>query len=321
MTVIQQQHRVSGPDRAIDVRSWLALAALGFVWGVPYLLIKIAVHGISAFDVAWCDVAFGAAVLLPIAALRGELGSQRQHWRAILALALLQFAVPDLLIAVSERWIPSSLAGTLSAAVPLLIVPLAPVLGVRETLGVRRLAGLLVGFVGVVVLLGWHVPNGRYGWAGIGCMLGAALAYAAAPLIIQRNFQGIPGIGPSAVSLTIATVVLLPAALWTLPSKPPSVSAIACLVTLGVVCTAMGLLLYFFLIQKVGAARASVVKYLNPAVAAVLGAVVLGESFPLSSLVGLLVILAGSWLAARRQSRTAASAPGVTISRTPLGPG
>jgi drug/metabolite transporter (DMT)-like permease len=158
MTVMQRERRTSAPDEPMGVRAWAALAALGFVWGVPYLLIKIAVHGISPFDVAWCDVAFGAAVLLPIAALRGELGALRQHWRAILALGLLQFAVPDLLIAVSEHWIPSSLAGTLSAAVPLLIVPLAPLFGVPQTLGMRRVAGLLVGFAGVVVLLGW--PRG-----------------------------------------------------------------------------------------------------------------------------------------------------------------
>lgn len=278
-------------------RGWLAFVTLGVVWGAPFLLVKIAVRGIASVDVAWCELTLGAAVLLLIAALSRELGAIRGRWWAIGALGLFQLAIPSLLIAVSERWIRSSLAGTLNATTPLLLVPLAPLFGLRQPLRAWRAVGLLVGFAGVVVLLGFDVPNGGYEWAGVLCMLLAALSYAAAPLIIQRYLQDIQGLGPSAVSLVVASAVLLPAAASFIPARVPSLTAIGCLAVLGVVCTGGGMLLYFFLVQETGAARASVVKYLNPGIAAILGALVLREPFPLTSVIGLIMILTGSWLA------------------------
>lgn len=278
-------------------RGWLAFVTLGVVWGAPFLLVKIAVHDLAAIDVAWCELTLGAAVLLLIAGFGGELRAVQGRWGAIGALALLQLAIPSLLIAVAERWIRSSLAGTLNATTPLLVVPLAPLFGLRQPLRVRRAAGLVVGFAGVVVLLGFDVPRGGYEWAGVFCMLSAALSYAAAPLLIQRYLLGVQGLGPSAVSLAIASVVLLPAALLHIPWRAPSLAVFGCLAALGMICTGGGMLLYFFLVQEMGAARASIVKYLNPGVAAILGALVLGEAFPATSAIGLIMILLGSWLA------------------------
>lgn len=310
-------------------RGWLAFVTLGVVWGAPFLLVKIAIRGLAAVDVAWCELTLGAAVLLLIAALSRELGSVRGHWRAVGALALLQLAIPSLLIAVSERWIRSSLAGTLNATTPLLVVPLAPLFALYQPLHARRALGLLVGFAGVVVLLGFDVPKGGYEWAGVFCMLSAALSYASAPLLIQRYFKGVQGLGPSAVSLAIASVVLLPAALLQLPARVPSLIAISALAALGVICTAGGMLLYFFLVHQIGGARASVVKYLNPGVAAILGTAVLGESFPFTSAIGLIMILLGSWLATQASINEASSAPAAqgrdhpepVIARGTRGPG
>lgn len=285
------------PRSFMGLRGWLAFGTLGVIWGAPFLLVKVALRGIPSVDVAWCELTLGAAVLLLIAALSRKLGAARGRWWPIGALALLQLAIPSLLIAVSERWIRSSLAGTLNATTPLLVVPLAPLFGLHQSLCARRAAGLLVGFVGVMVLLGFDAPNGAFEWAGVVCMLSAALSYAAAPLIIQRHLRGVVGLGPSALSLAIASAVLLPAAAASIPARLPSLTAIGCLAVLGVMCTGGGMLLYFFLVQETGAARASVVKYVNPGVAAILGASVLGEPFPLSSVVALIMILAGSWLA------------------------
>jgi drug/metabolite transporter (DMT)-like permease len=287
----------------MSARAWLTFVTLGVVWGLPYLLIKIALGGIAALEVAWWELTIGAAVLLPLAAARGELAQVRQHWRPIGALALLQLAVPSSLIPISEQWIRSSLAGVLVATVPLLIALLGPLFGVRERFDVRRIAGLLMGFLGVVVLLGFDAPRSGVEWIGVACMLLAALAYALAPLVIQRFLHGAEGLGSSAVSLAIAALVLCPVGLRMLPSSLPSARAIACLIALGAVCTATGMLFYFFLIKEAGAARAGVVKYVSPVVAALLGAVVLGEAFPLSSVVGMILILSGSWFSTRVDAR------------------
>lgn len=293
-------------------RGWLAFVTLGVIWGAPFLLVKIAVRDLASVDVAWCELTLGAAVLLLIARFGGELRAVRGRWWAIGALALLQLAIPSLLIAVSERWIRSSLAGTLNATTPLLVVPLTPLFGLRQPLRARRAVGLLVGFAGVVVLLGFDLPRGGYEWAGVFCMLSAALSYAAAPLLIQRYLQGVQGLGPSAVSLAIASAVLLPAALLHVPSRAPSLVVFGCLAALGMICTGGGMLLYFFLVQETGAARASVVKYLNPGVAAILGALVLGESFPATSAIGLVMILIGSWLATHVAAPSEASLPPIS---------
>lgn len=293
----------------ISKRGWLAFVALSIVWGMPYLLIKVAVREIGFVDVAWCDVALGAAILLPLAAIRGEIGALRGRWRAITALAVVQLALPSLLTAASERWIRSSLAGTLAATIPLLVVPLAPLFGVRASLDLRRAAGLLVGFAGVIVLLGFDAPKEIHQWFGVGCMLLAALAYASAPLIVERYLEGRQDLGSAASSLGVATVVLSPVAVWSIPPRVPSLDVLGALVVLGMVSTGFGLVLYFFLIREAGAARAAVVTYFKPAVAAVLGAAVLREPFPLSSTVGLLMILLGSWLATQ-VSRTAPSRDG-----------
>jgi drug/metabolite transporter (DMT)-like permease len=283
----------------MSVRAWAAFAALSVIWGMPYLLIKIALGGVAPLAVAWWELTIGAAVLLPLAALRGELSNLRPHWRAIVALTLFQLAVPSVLMAVSQQWIRSSLAGVLAATAPLLIVLLGPLFGAREPFNARRTAALLVGFLGVAVLLGFDAPRGNAEWLGVSCMLLAALAYAIAPLVIQHYLHRAEGLGASAVSLALASLVLLPVSVWFFPSSLPSARAIASLIALGAVCTASGLLLYFFLIKEAGASRASVVKYINPLVAALLGAVALGEAFPLSSVVGMTLVLGGSWFATR----------------------
>jgi drug/metabolite transporter (DMT)-like permease len=176
-------------------------------------------------------------------------------------------------------------------------------LGVRETVDARRAAGLLIGFAGVVVLLGLDAPRDLAEWLGVGCMLLAALAYAVAPLIVERYLQGRRDLGSAAASLALATIALTPAAIWSMPRHLPSLAVVGALVVLGTVSTGLGLALYFSLIRAAGAARASVVTYFKPAIAAILGAAVLHEPFPPSSVIGLLLILIGSWLATRLSPR------------------
>jgi drug/metabolite transporter (DMT)-like permease len=189
------------------------------------------------------------------------------------------------------------LAGILIATVPLMVIVLSPLFGVHEPLSVRRLAGLAVGLVGVVTLLGLDAVDGLLGWVGVGCVLIATLGYATGALIVQRHLSGVDELGAIAASLGLATIILAPAAIVTTPARVPSLLVSASLVVLGVVCSALALSLFFFLIAQIGAARAAVITYVNPAVAALLGVLVLHESFGPGGVLGLALILLGSWLA------------------------
>jgi drug/metabolite transporter (DMT)-like permease len=161
------------------------------------------------------------------------------------------------------------------------------------------LLGLVVGFIGVATLLGVGTISGLLGWAGVGCMLIATLGYAAGPLIIQRHLGGLDSYGPLAMSLLIATIVMAVPALLSLPDQMPSAVALGSIAILGVICTALAMLLMFFLIADAGASRSSVITYINPAVAALLGTVVLHERLGLGGIAAFALILLGSWLATR----------------------
>jgi drug/metabolite transporter (DMT)-like permease len=280
----------------------LTFGVLGVVWGLPYFFIKLALVDISPAGVAWGRIALGAAVLLPIAWKRGALRSLADHKGALLGYAFAELVGPFLLIALGETWISSSLAGILVATLPLTLILLSPAFGVREPLGMRRLTGLVVGFLGVVVLLGIGSVHGLQAWLGVGCLMLATLGYATASLIVQKHLSNTDEMGAVAVCLGIASVVLFPVALWSAPTHVPGLLSLASVGVLGIVCTALALWLYFYLIQRAGAARASVITYINPAVAALLGVGILHEPFGWTGAAGLTLILLGSWMSTSRPS-------------------
>lgn len=279
-------------------RVWLAFAALGIIWGLPYFFIKLAVEELSPFFVAWARIALAALILLPVAWRRGALRPLGAHKAAVCAFALVEFAVPFCAISAGERWIDSSLTGILIAAVPLMIVLLSRFFGVHERLGATRTLGLLIGLAGVIALLGFGTVSGLLGWVGVACVFVAAFGYAIGPLIIQRHLRGLDSIGPVAGSLTVAAIVLLPAA-WAVPRHMPSAVALASIAVLGIVCTAAAMLCMFYLVGHAGAARASIVTYINPAVATLLGVLVLHEHLGTGGIAGFAAILIGSWLSTR----------------------
>jgi drug/metabolite transporter (DMT)-like permease len=283
-------------------RGWIAFAALGIIWGLPYFFIKIAVQEVSPLLLAFCRVALAAAILLPIAWRKGALRSLGRHQLAICAFALAEFVIPFSVISLGERWISSSVTGILIAMVPLSIAVLQRFFGVRESLGAFRIIGLAVGFIGVAALLGTGPISWPLGWAGAGCMLLATIGYAIGPLIIQRHLQGLDSIGPLAASLTVASAMLFIPAAAELPSVLPSPAALASIAILGVVCTAIAMLLMFYLVRSAGASRATVITYINPVVATVLGVLVLKERLGLGGYIAFALILLGSWLATRRDA-------------------
>lgn len=277
----------------------MAFAALGLIWGVPYLLVKLAVPELSPLVIAWGRVALATAVLLPIAWRRGALRPLGRHKAALFAFAVVEFVVPFSMIALGERWVSSSVTGILIATVPLSVVLLARFFGIREHLGSWRLTGLAVGFIGVVALLGLGTISGILGWAGVACMLLASVGYATGPLIIQRHLKGLDAFGPLAASLLIATVVLLVPAVVTSPKQMPTALALTAVLVLGIVCTALAMLLMFYLVNHAGASRASLITYINPAVATLLGVWLLDEHLGAGGITAFVLILLGSWLASR----------------------
>jgi drug/metabolite transporter (DMT)-like permease len=191
------------------------------------------------------------------------------------------------------------MAGILIAGVPLTIALISRFFGVHEPLSPRRLLGLVIGLLGVVGLVGFGPVSGMQAWIGVGCILLATVGYAVGPLIIQRHLAELESIGPIAASLSIASLALLLPALLTFPSKVPPTVALASIAVLGVLCTAIAMLLMFSLVANAGAARASVITYVNPIVATLLGAGLLHEHLGAAGYIALAVILMGSWLATR----------------------
>jgi drug/metabolite transporter (DMT)-like permease len=280
-------------------RGWVVFAALGIIWGLPYFFIKVAVQEVSPFALAFVRVLLAALILMPIAWRRGALRSLAKHKAPIIAFGLIEFAIPFSLISLGERWISSSVTGILIAMVPLSIALIQRFFGIREALGGWRIAGLVVGFVGVAALLGTGPISGVLGWAGVGCMLVSTLCYAVGPLIIQRHLHGLDSIGPLAASLGVASAILLIPAALEIPSSLPSANALASIAVLGILCTAVAMLLMFYLVRHAGASRASVITYINPVVATLLGVLVLDEHLGIGGFIAFALILLGSWLATR----------------------
>jgi drug/metabolite transporter (DMT)-like permease len=280
-------------------RGWTAFVALGIIWGLPYFFIKVALQEVSPVILAFSRVALATLILMPIAWRRGALRSLGKHKAAICAFGLVEFAIPFSLISFGERWISSSVTGILISMVPLSIALIQRFFGIRESLGARRITGLAIGFIGVAALLGTGSISGSLGWVGVGCMLLATMGYAIGPLIIQRHLHGLDSIGPLTLSLLVASLVLFIPAAIELPAGLPSTAALASIAVLGVVCTAVAMLLMFYLVRHAGASRAAVITYINPVVASLLGVLVLDEHLGIGGCIAFVLILLGSWLATR----------------------
>jgi drug/metabolite transporter (DMT)-like permease len=278
-------------------RAWIAFAAVSAVWGVPYLLIKIAVDGgMPPVPLAWTRIALGAAALLLLAWRGGTLPGLRGRWRWLLLFAVAEFAVPFPLIAAGEERIDSGTAAIVIATAPLNVALLAPRFEPAERVGGRRLVGLLVGLAGVVALVGLDVSAESGQLLGIAAVLVAPFGYAIGAMLLKRHLSDLDPPAAMGASLGIATVLLAPLALLGLPAASPSGGALASVVVLGLLCTGAAMVLMAVLVDEAGPGRALVVTYVNPVIAVALGVVFLGESPGAGAVAGLLLILAGSWL-------------------------
>ncbi len=272
-------------------------AAMGVIWGIPYLLIKVAVGGVPVPVLVESRVTIGAALLLPIALHRRQLAVLRPHWRWLAVFALVEIVAPWLLLSDAELRLTSSLSGLLVASVPIIVAVLARLTGGTDRLSVIRWTGLLAGLAGVALLAGHGASGGDA--RSVGEVLLVALCYATGPLIASRKLGDVPPLGMTTACLAFAAVVYAPLAALTWPDTIPAASVLAAIIALAVVCTAVAFLVFFALITEVGPARASVITYINPAVAVTLGVLVLGEHLTAAMLAAFVLILGGSVLATR----------------------
>ena len=280
----------------MSARGWALFAAVSVVWGMPYLFIKIAVDELSPSVVAWSRLALAAAVLLPVAWRLGALRGLGERWRILTLFAAVEMAVPWPLIGYGEVHVSSSLAAILIAAVPLFVALLALRFDHAEKPTATRLLGMLIGLAGVAALVGIDIGGQGEELLGALAILVAAFCYAVGPMIVKRRLSDVDPLGPVAGSLALATLLVTPFALADVPTEVPSGDVIASIVVLGLICSALAFLLFFRLITEVGPSRASIITYINPVVALALGVAILDESITAGVVVGLLLILAGSWL-------------------------
>ena len=271
---------------------------MALIWGIPYLFIKIAVGELTPATLVFLRSLIGASILLPIALARKDLAPLRPYWKWILAYTFAEVAAPWFLLSDAERRISSSLTGLLIAAVPSIGAVLAVVTGGHDRLDSRRIVGLILGFVGVAALVGLDVRADDLG--AIGQVALVAVGYAIGPMIIERRLGSLPSLGVVAASLGITAVAYAPFGLAQLPSTLPSPSVLFAVGVLGVICTAVAFVMFFALITEVGAPRATVITYVNPAVALALGVALLGEPFTVGIAIGFVLIVLGSVLATRR---------------------
>jgi drug/metabolite transporter (DMT)-like permease len=292
-------------------RRGLALFALmSVLWGIPYLLIKVAVHHLTPATVVEGRTLIGALVLLPLAARQGRIRELFGVWKPLVAYCICELALPWYLLTNAERRLPSSLSGLLVASVPLISAVLAVATGDRAVLHRRGIGGLLVGLLGVAVLLGLDVRSAELG--SVGQVLVVALGYAVGPLIVARRLQNQSSLALAAVSLAAVALGYLPFAVAQAPRQAPPATAIASVATLGVLCTAAAFVAFFELLKEMPPTQATVITYFNPVVALILGVSVLGESLTMATVVGFILILGGSWFATGRsrprETRRAAAA-------------
>jgi drug/metabolite transporter (DMT)-like permease len=291
----------------VSRRGWLLFGTLCIIWGIPYWLIRVAVREVSPPTLVFLRTAVASVLLAPVAWRHGHVRPVLARWRWLLAYTIAELVVPWLLLFRAEQHITSSLAGLLIAVVPLLGAVLYRFSSTTERLDALRLAGLLVGFAGVAALVGLDV--GHVDLFAVAEMGIVALGYTLGPFIISRRLADLPGLGVVSASLVLTTVGYAPVALTHLPAilSGETIGAVA---ALALVCTALAFLVFFELILEVGPSRTTVITYVNPVVALLLGVGLLGEPFTTGMAIGFPLVLVGSILATRRAASSTASAAG-----------
>jgi drug/metabolite transporter (DMT)-like permease len=282
----------------VNRRAWIQMSVLAALWGASYMFIKVSLDDVSPIMVVWVRLVLAALVLLPIAHRRGALSALRPHLGTIGLLSIVQVGAPFLLITFGEKHIASALAGILVASAPIFTALLAFWLDREELATGWRFVGIMVGIVGVALLFGVDLSGDSAALLGGLMVLLASLGYAIGPLQMKRRLQGVPPVATAAATMTLAALLLTPAVPFAFPTHGPGIDTVGSLLVLGAGGTGIAFLIFYTLIAEIGPGRATVVAYIAPGFSVVYGVTLLGESFTAGTAGGLLLILAGSWLAA-----------------------
>jgi drug/metabolite transporter (DMT)-like permease len=300
--------RAMAEPRPITRRGWILFGLMGVIWGVPYLFIKVAVEYLSPPVVVFGRTSIAAVPLLIFAIHIGAVRPALAHWRPLLAFATLEMAIPWLLLTSAEQELPSGLTGLLIACVPIVGAVVAYLLGDRSALRPVRLAGIALGLAGVALLVATDLSGDAPLWSVAEVLL-VCVGYATAPFIANRRLSSVPDVGVVALSLTAVAIVYAPFAWITRPDQAPPARAWAAVLALAFLCTAIAFLVFFRLIAEVGPARSTLITFVNPAVAVVVGAIVLDEEITVATVAGFALVLAGCWLATRHRPEVIGEAP------------
>ncbi|HEX8083006.1 MAG TPA: DMT family transporter [Solirubrobacteraceae bacterium] len=296
-------------------RAWILMLTLAAVWGASYMFIEISLDGgLSSTFLVFARTALGALVLAPVALHRGAFAPARRHLPMLALIALVQITGPFLLITVGQHHVDSSMAGILVASAPIFTSIIAALYAHDDRLNATGIAGIAVGILGVAMLFGVDLSGtAETLLAGLGILL-ASLGYAIGATLSKRRLQEVPPIGIAASIMGFSALALLPLAPFTAPADVPSVGTFAALLALGAGGTGLAFLIFYVLNADIGPSRASVVAYIAPFFSVVYGVTLLDEPFGLGTAAGLVLILAGSWMAAdgrlpgRRRAATLAEA-------------
>ncbi len=285
-------------------RGWLFIGVLGLIWGTPYLFIRVAVLELSPPVVVFSRLLLGALVLLPLALRQGQGGVLRTHWKGILTFALIEMVIPFGALGFAEQKLSSSLTGLLVAAVPIVNAVITYQIGLDRNWNTKRISGLLIGLFGVALLVGFEIRAEN--WWSVAIVAFAVIGYALGPVIISQMLSDVPSSGTIAWSQFFAMLFYLPIVTYQVSNgswkvvDQVSTSAIFSVVSLGLLCTAIAFLVLFKAIDEVGPSRITLITYINPAVAVVLGILILAEPLTAGMILAFPIILIGSILAASK---------------------
>jgi drug/metabolite transporter (DMT)-like permease len=279
-------------------RSWLALLLLGSLWGASYMFIKIALDDLSPAMVVFLRTALAALVLVPLAAQRHALTGLSTSLGIIVVLALVQVAAPFLLISAGEQEISSSLAGILVSSMPLFTAVLAIWVDRAERSTGGRALGLVAGFLGVALLIGVDLGGSSNALLGGIAVTLAGLGYAIGSFIVKRSSVKLAPVGIAAGTMVASTVFVAPVALASGPDAVPGLDTVGAMLGLGLLGTGLAFAIFYTLTASIGPARVALVTYIAPVFAVLYGVLLLGEEISAGTLLGLILIVGGSWLAA-----------------------
>jgi drug/metabolite transporter (DMT)-like permease len=288
-------------------RGWFLFLLVGFLWGIPYLFIKVAVdpdNGFTPATVVCLRTAIGAAILIPLAIRGGHFSSALKGYKYVALYALLEMIGPWILIGTAEQKISSGLAGLLVASVPIWATIFASLRGDKTVWQRKRLFGIVVGFIGLIAVVGIESITGSADALSIFMVLLASIGYSYAVMMVQGALPGVSGVAINAVAMAITALFYLPFAIAQWPTHAISAGAIRAIIGLGVLSTGAAFAAFFTLANIIGVARGSLVTYLNTACAVVLGVIILDEPLTTGIILGLPLVLIGSYFASRKPANT-----------------